>query len=131
MSLERKAFEAWFETTKTYNMLFDYITTHEPLAKRVFEKRGRRYTNEAVQLSWDAWQAGQQRDGFKFVPVELSYHDSYKIALKHWDSYMKSHEVDYQGRSATHDSLEKAKVVWCENKAREMISEYKAMIGAV
>ena len=71
---EREAFENWFRTTEMYNVLIEYIATHQPGLKTVFIKSGKFYRNTMVNTSWVSWQASKQHEAQKLegcvvVPV--------------------------------------------------------------
>ena len=72
---EREDFENWFRTTEMYNMLIEYIATHQPILKTVFIKSGKFYRNTMVNTAWVSWQASKQHEAKKLegcvvVPLE-------------------------------------------------------------
>lgn len=66
MSLEREAFENFYETTRDYK----FYVRHEMTKKQTMEFKNGKYSVSCVNDAWLVWQAATQREGFKFVPVE-------------------------------------------------------------
>ena len=88
-------------------------------------------TKYEENIMFDAWLASASRDGYKLVPVELSWQKADEIAMEHWNKYQYSLEVYSQGKMASSTSIEMARVAWCKNKAHQIMQEYKFMLGAV
>lgn len=79
---ERKAFEGWYE--KAYlNTDIGYLMHNG------------QYSSRRKQHSWDAWQASANREGYKFVPVDVNYEmiEAGMDALKHADEFNLMSEV--------------------------------------
>lgn len=121
MNSERKAFEEEYCKVQMIDNKGD-----------IFDKDlNGNYVRQSLHLAWLMWQSSAQRQGYKLVPVEMAWKKADEIACKHWNDYAKSHEIQNQGQSATANSIELARLVWCKNKAHQIMSVYKAMIGTV
>ena len=120
MNSERKAFEEWY--LKEFG---DNYTC--PIAQ--LDKRGEEYIDFHTNDTWLAWKASAQRQGYKLVPVEMSWQKADELASKEWDKNKSMFCADNRDMSAL--QVEEFRLRWCKNKAHQIMSDYKSMIGAV
>lgn len=80
-------------------------------------------------VSFEMWKASANRQGYKLVPVEMSWQKADDLAMDEWN---KNKELfKSQNRDLTAIQVQDFRLKWCRNKAHQIMSEYKAMIGAV
>ena len=104
---ERKLFNEWIKYYEKHDVAIDQL-------QRAF--------------MWQAWQASANRDGYKLVPVEMPWQKADELASKEWDKNKSMFCVDNRDMSAL--QVEEFRLRWCKNKAYQIMSDYKAMIGA-
>ena len=101
MKTERELFQEHYKTSRDYK----FYVKHEMTEKQIFEFNNGKYSVDCVNDGWKIWQASDNREGYKLVPVEPN------------EAMLEALEVgfkpDYEGGS--YDSYE----------------GYKAMMGEV
>lgn len=119
MNSERKAFLDWLNSKYSEFNTFD-ITFNE--AENCFN-------HMPTEARWEAWQASTQRQGYKLVPMEMSWQKADDLASKEWDKNKTM--FCNENRDMTALQVEEFRLRWCKNKAHQIMRKYKAMIGAV
>lgn len=125
---ERELYNDWhFNLWKKNCANSDSIEDAKKLYDRVYSHN---HAQAEFERGFMAWCASTSREGYKMVPVEMSWQKADEISCDEWESKAKGLFIS-QNRDLTANQVEEFRLRWCKNRARQIMHEYKAMIGAV
>lgn len=123
---ERELFEAWISKKDWIHAGMSNRSVDDILC---FDDDYRAYHFRSIQECWEAWQASANREGFKIVPVELSWEEADDLASAEWGKNAELFRTTHRDLSAL--QVEQFRLKWCRIKAYQIMDEYKKLIGAV